>query len=562
LRKLFQVAILLFCFSVFAVNGMSPDFVKIVDTDDTYGLLIKNDFKNITYADYFYFYCLVSGELDGFESYKKWFVNAETIVENEVRKDFGRTDIVNLDNETRKKFAENLLVYLHKSVFGKYESTANLISDVADKRTFNCLSSSIIYMVFLKKYGFNCKGVETQDHVFIQVEFPNEKIDVETTNPYGFDPGKKREVLDQFGKTTGFTYVPAIDYKNRNTIDPKKIFFLVCHNLAQMYFSKGDYMRALNLGYVIYKGRNDEHGDKDFNDLFNNYLAVLYNSKKYVQAIDDIESYFELFDMTEYFVNLRFDMMYRMVLDWSDYKNFDSMKNYLETKNAMYSEIKNSKRYSEIVFNLYLNAVNYNNARYNFDSSYTLIKEFNSKFKNDDMEKLFSNTVNDQIAYSSKAGILGQMPDVFSRLKAEFPDYNGTIASNVRIYSLKNIYDIYRTGNYEKALAEAKKMKSVYPNDADFSKLLYSCHLQYTITMYNSKNFELTVASCEDALKEFPGDKLLENNFKAFFINFFEEAYGAKDYSKARKILNKALEKYPDQSEIIDCDIRLKQKNY
>jgi hypothetical protein len=64
---------------------------------------------------------------------------------------------------------------------------------------------------------------------------------VETTNLYGFDPGNRREFHDQFGKLTGFAYVPARNYRNRIDLSPLELISLILHNHIADLEQRGRY---------------------------------------------------------------------------------------------------------------------------------------------------------------------------------------------------------------------------------------------------------------------------------------------------------------------------------
>jgi hypothetical protein len=70
----------------------------------------------------------------------------------------------------------------------------------------------------------------TRDHAFVMVHINGEDIDVETTNRFGFDPGNRREFHDQFGRLTGFSYVPAQNYRDRQTISQIELVSLIMIN--------------------------------------------------------------------------------------------------------------------------------------------------------------------------------------------------------------------------------------------------------------------------------------------------------------------------------------------
>ena len=85
-------------------------------------------------------------------------------------------------------------------------------------------------MVLAKSVGLDVEGVMTRNHAFVTVAAGAERIDVETTNRFGFDPGNRRDFHDAFGRTTGFAYVPAGNYRDRTAISPVELISLILSN--------------------------------------------------------------------------------------------------------------------------------------------------------------------------------------------------------------------------------------------------------------------------------------------------------------------------------------------
>jgi hypothetical protein len=91
------------------------------------------------------------------------------------------------------------------------------------------------------------KGVQTPDHAFCVLTVAGRDIDVETTNPFGFDPGTSKRFISSFTKTTKYSYVPPGDYARRKTITEKDLVGLILHNRAVEMHGKGRYLTALRL---------------------------------------------------------------------------------------------------------------------------------------------------------------------------------------------------------------------------------------------------------------------------------------------------------------------------
>jgi len=110
---------------------------------------------------------------------------------------------------------------------------------------YNCVSSAVLYMILCQSLGINTKGVITKDHAFITIPMGETDIDVETTNAYGFDPGNRKEFHDQFGRLTGFTYVPAKNYRDRQTISQIELVSLILNNRIVDYERQNQFADAV-----------------------------------------------------------------------------------------------------------------------------------------------------------------------------------------------------------------------------------------------------------------------------------------------------------------------------
>ncbi len=126
--------------------------------------------------------------------------------------------------------AEFILTYMHRNILKSYSLYQSRIDTIFSNGSYNCVSSAVLYMILCTSAGIDVSGVVTKDHAFAMVHINGEDIDVETTNRYGFDPGNRKEFNDQFGKTTGFAYVPARNYRDRQTIGKIELISLILIN--------------------------------------------------------------------------------------------------------------------------------------------------------------------------------------------------------------------------------------------------------------------------------------------------------------------------------------------
>ena len=135
----------------------------------------------------------------------------------------------NLPSGQRER-AEFVLAYMHSNILRTYSLYQTRVDTIFENGRYNCVYSAVLYMVLCMSLGIEASGVMTRDHAFVIVHIGGENIDVETTNALGFDPGNRREFHDQFGRATGFAYVPAQNYRDRQTISPIELISLIFQN--------------------------------------------------------------------------------------------------------------------------------------------------------------------------------------------------------------------------------------------------------------------------------------------------------------------------------------------
>ncbi|MDR0599423.1 MAG: hypothetical protein LBG84_05000 [Treponema sp.] len=129
-----------------------------------------------------------------------------------------------------KERGDYVLTFLHRRFLKSYSEYQTRVDEILVSGRYNCVSSAVFYMVLGLSVGLDVRGVMTKDHAFATVNTGQEIIDVETTNPYGFNPGNRKEFHDAFGKTTGFAYTPVKNYRDRTAISPLELVSLILSN--------------------------------------------------------------------------------------------------------------------------------------------------------------------------------------------------------------------------------------------------------------------------------------------------------------------------------------------
>ncbi len=96
-----------------------------------------------------------------------------------------------------RRDARRLFIGMHTEYLGtelsstamptQYREEQSQLSKIFTNGEFNCISSSLLYVVAARKLELDAEGVILPSHAFVQVNFPNQVVEVETTSFNGFD---------------------------------------------------------------------------------------------------------------------------------------------------------------------------------------------------------------------------------------------------------------------------------------------------------------------------------------------------------------------------------------
>jgi HEAT repeat protein/tetratricopeptide (TPR) repeat protein len=183
---------------------------------------------------------------------------------------------------------EKLLRWLHGEALAKgYVSKQTDLPVVLDDRTFNCVSSAVLFNVLAGRLGLDARAIEVPDHAFSIVYDGTRHADVETTTPQGFNPARDPETVKEFERRTGFVYIPDSHRDRRREVRDIGLVAIVYYNHAVLlahqrrwHDALGHFFRALSL-------------DPQFPSAVKNTLTVLAlwswelaHDGKYDQALE------------------------------------------------------------------------------------------------------------------------------------------------------------------------------------------------------------------------------------------------------------------------------------
>ncbi len=186
--------------------------------------------------------------------------------------------------------AEKILSFMYEKILSKYNFDQTRLDQALESGVYNCVSSAVLFMHFSKRAGIPVLAVETPRHAFCVIFDGEKKIDVETTNPYGVNPGKKRTTDLGSGRTKYIT-VPAKDYAGRHQVDDRRAIGMIYNNrIVQLQKKKLD-AQTVGLAVDSYFVQGKSQVSKNDLELcVSNAAANLSNAGKELEAINLLES--------------------------------------------------------------------------------------------------------------------------------------------------------------------------------------------------------------------------------------------------------------------------------
>lgn len=198
--------------------------------------------------------------------------------------DFLASDAARLEPAAR---AEALLQFLHKRL-KSYSTNQTRLDVLVDRGTYNCVSSAVAYMILGRDAGLDVQAVATTDHAFALVRLADREVDVETTTPFGFDPGTKTEFVNSFGQT-GFAYVPPGNYTQRRTIGDRQLLGLLVQNRMADFQREGRAEEAVGPAIDRWTFEGTPEAFRTLIDGFTNYGAWLNTRREYAKGLDLVD---------------------------------------------------------------------------------------------------------------------------------------------------------------------------------------------------------------------------------------------------------------------------------
>ena len=275
-KRFYLVLILFFCFIVSNYAQTAGKIAAVPAADPDAARL--NRAGSLTDTEFIYYAFRFSGLNE--ENTQLFLKRYEALAEN-LSSHF-KINNINQANPHEKGAA--ILVFLHNNLLKRYVEMETRLYELFDKGVFNCVSSGILYYALAMRNNLDVRAVRTKDHAFCAIIIDVKIVDVETTNRFGFDPGDKKEFINEFGRT-GFVYTPPSSYRDRYEISAKELLALILQNRISELQHRGNFVDTVSIAVDRNAVLATNASFTDMVNEFKNYSVQISNRGNYKDAI-------------------------------------------------------------------------------------------------------------------------------------------------------------------------------------------------------------------------------------------------------------------------------------
>ncbi len=405
-----------------------------------------------------------------------------------IKDDMALPSIIDLEEEERGKA---ILKYLYQNYLKAYSLNQTKIDVALETGTYNCVSSAVLYMAAAKAAGLEVRGQSTTQHAFCSIYVPDEKsgkpkrIDVETTNPYGFNPGSKEEIEHE-NQIKKYYVVPKKYYSNRQEVSDGVFAGLIAGNLCADYIKSGEYTKALPLGAARWNAVKNEPVKSvasvrnSFDILAANYVNLLPPSAaSYFSTLDWFSAFIDRWGSTDFLQkNLDSSIINLLVLCFQE-KNYPLAREAYEKYKTKLSLSQITKSEEIITDTIIITATD----------------GLPPEQKVEEINHLLSSDELSNSARQNRANL------------------------HLESYWLEYLNQLMNSRNYELGYTNATNALSQLPKSTKIKAMQNGFYNNQIATIHNSfakqanaRNFEAAQAIVEEGLEKYPNDKTLKKD--------------------------------------------------
>ena len=386
---------------------------------------------------------------------------------------------------SERERGEAILTLMYEKVLDRYSLKQSSIEVMFREGTYNCVSSSVLYACLALDAGLTVFPQMTTDHAFCTILAEGKKIDVETTNPYGFNPGEKKYASADSNR---YAVVPARVYSQRKECSVYMLVSLIAQNRASVFLEQKNYEAPVTLmlnryAYVRANGSNSE-----VQSAFDGFLTACNNYALEQQRRGEYEN----------------------ALEWLSLCRKTDSSYWNETMQSAYDSITNNR-----IAGL-LNSGNWQEAQKFLDEfSKNLSDSALAKYKGYVYQKYVEQTAYSLAPDQALLFLKEQDSNPLSKQK----DVASLIASLTEYMWSQKIVAAENTGDHLSAVALADEALKVLPSSSYIKKIRQTCLDNYAVTVHNrfadlanSGRYEEALAVLDEGLSLHPSSTTLKRD--------------------------------------------------
>lgn len=169
--------------------------------------------------------------------------------------------------------ARRVFAWLHGAWLVRYDATATTLLDVRNRKTYNCVSGTILFNLTCEALGWSTDAFETPTHVYTFFNNYTERIPIENTSPMGFDIMKNLGEYSRFllqyypgnrAARIGLDRLFAYENGKGRRINNTELLGLLAYNRAFFARKDSSYDRAWDYVLLARRFNRDSRSNVDF----------------------------------------------------------------------------------------------------------------------------------------------------------------------------------------------------------------------------------------------------------------------------------------------------------
>jgi len=431
--------------------------------------------------------------------------------------------------------SDHILQLLHTLILSQYTPNQSGIDVILNQHNFNCVSSAVFYAIVCRQLDINITGVITTDHVLAQLKLSaNNKIDIETTVKFGFDPSSKTGILDQFGRLTGFVYVDPNNYRQRKEINDREMLALIYSNRYDELTKQSQFKEATALLYRAYLLAGDlPFTTNTWNNAINNYIVSLEKAKRSSDALYALSRLADFFPEIEKIGQLQYSIYInwtQALIEKKDYQQAIAVADDGLTYFA--NDILLKQNLKAALLNRFFRLSKTDD----FETTFDLIQRMTNQFP---AENDFQTLAVNLVANQAKNSPIPIAEELFLRAISKYPK-NSKLRELFAYRYIKETQKLEVEGKLAEGISllnKAQQVEAIISFQSMIIPKLVSMLNNLSLELLSDKKYSKAKAVIEQGLELSPDSKPLNNNWDVVMLQWGQQAYNQGYFKTAIQIL-------------------------